>query len=110
MPGEGLYFEHEGLNITHYFSSEISIGEEVSMAVVFSDAQGQLKDPKNKFTMKLWMPDMGHGSFPITIKKVGTGIYEVSDMFFTMPGYWDIHFELQKGDQVIDEVLWGIDL
>ena len=110
MPEEGLYFENEKLNITHYFSSEINIGEEVTVAVVFSDAQGRLKDPKAHFSMKLWMPDMGHGSFPITIKKVSTGIYEARDLFFTMPGYWDIHFELKKEDQVIDEVLWGIDL
>ena len=54
---------------------------------------------------------MGHGSFPVTIKKVGEGVYEASEIFFTMPGRWDVHFELYDNQgKIVDESLWPIEL
>jgi hypothetical protein len=38
----------------------------------------------------LWMPSMGHGSSPVGVEKVDTGTFRASDVFFTMPGDWEI--------------------
>lgn len=36
----------------------------------------------------LWMPDMGHGTSPVTIREIGPNRYEVSEAWFLMPGHW----------------------
>ncbi|RZA07587.1 MAG: hypothetical protein EOP11_07270 [Proteobacteria bacterium] len=38
----------------------------------------------------LWMPAMGHGSNPVALEKIDIGTYRVSEVFFTMPGDWEI--------------------
>lgn len=41
-------------------------------------------------TLKLWMPDMGHGSSPVTLTQFGVNKYKVTDAFFIMPGHWEV--------------------
>jgi hypothetical protein len=53
--------------------------------------------------VKLWMPDMGHGSQKVKVapalsangQKV-TGIYDATEVMFVMGGDWDIHLELKE--------------
>ena len=52
----------------------------------------------------LWMPSMNHGSSPVTIKQVDIGTYRVNDVFFTMPGEWEIHIQLKNNNEVKDQV------
>lgn len=52
----------------------------------------------------LWMPSMNHGSSPTTVKRISIGTFQVDDVFFTMPGKWEIRFRLLDGDSV-DEVI-----
>jgi len=40
----------------------------------------------------LWMPSMGHGSTPTQTTRLDVGTYRVSNVFFIMPGEWDIRF------------------
>lgn len=49
----------------------------------------------------LWMPDMGHGSSPVRIEKVSFSRFRVLDVFFIMPGIWEIRFKLKDGADVI---------
>lgn len=42
------------------------------------------------FTLKLWMPDMGHGSSPVTLNQLGLNKYQVSQAFFIMTGAWEV--------------------
>lgn len=59
----------------------------------------------------IWMPTMGHGSFPISVVEIADGIYEFSEIFFTMPGLWDIHFQvLGKDEKILSEVKWSLTL
>jgi len=53
----------------------------------------------------LWMPSMGHGSSPTEVNRLDTGTYRASNVFFIMPGEWDLRFLAQdsSGDQ--DEVI-----
>ncbi len=41
-------------------------------------------------TVKLWMPDMGHGSSPVTVTQFGVNKYKVTQAFFIMPGNWEV--------------------
>jgi len=51
----------------------------------------------------LWMPSMGHGSLPTKTTQVDVGTYQVTDVFFVMPGDWEIRFQVNNGTEVIDE-------
>lgn len=52
----------------------------------------------------LWMTDMGHGSTPTTIQRLDVGTYKVSNVFFVMPGKWEIRFQIKSADALVDGV------
>lgn len=66
--------------------------------------------PINVPFVVLWMPSMGHGSSPVTMEFIETGKYRVKDVFFIMPGPWDIHYQLNNGTTLIEEVIQKIDI
>lgn len=51
----------------------------------------------------LWMPSMGHGSTPTQTARVDEGTYRASNVFFIMPGDWEIRFQVKNGTEVVDE-------
>jgi len=57
------------------------------------------------FKIYLWMPSMGHGSSPVSIKKLASGDYEVNNVFFIMGGRWELRFNILKNNEVVDEVI-----
>jgi hypothetical protein len=72
---------------------------------------GPYQDLPNDLHIYLWMPDMGHGSAPVKIKKLGSGEYEVTNVYFIMGGGWEVFFQLLKNkDEVLDEVILPITL
>jgi len=72
---------------------------------------GPYQDLPNDLHVYLWMPDMGHGSAPVKIKKIALGEYEISDAYFVMGGTWEIYFQLLKNkDELIDEVILPVSL
>lgn len=71
---------------------------------------GPYQDLPEKFHVYLWMPDMGHGSAPVKIRKIATGEYEVSNAYFIMGGAWEIHFELLKNEVAVDKVILPLTL
>jgi len=65
---------------------------------------GPFVDPNDEVFVKLWMPDMGHGSSPVKTEKtldsgggVIPGVYEATKIFFVMPGHWEIWVQLKNG-------------
>lgn len=58
----------------------------------------------------LWMPSMGHGSSPVHIQKVATGIYKITDAYFIMPGEWEIRLQLKENSSVIEQVVQKISI
>jgi len=54
-------------------------------------------------TVVLWMPSMGHGSTPTLTARVDEGTYRATNVFFIMPGDWEIRFQVKNGTEVIDE-------
>ena len=53
----------------------------------------------------LWMPAMGHGSSPTKVDRLDTGTYRVSNVFFVMPGEWEMKFQVKDGASVLDEAI-----
>jgi len=51
----------------------------------------------------LWMPSMVHGSTPTQTARVDEGTYRTTNVFFIMPGDWEIRFQVKNGTEVIDE-------
>lgn len=64
-----------------------------------------LSDPEYAAAIVLWMPDMGHGSSPVTVERVSLGTYRASQVFFTMRGDWEIRFQLKDRNGVRDQAL-----
>lgn len=67
-------------------------------------------DLPESFSLFLWMPTMGHGSSPVKIKKIGTGLYDLSSLYFIMDGLWQIRVQLKSNGQVLEEQTFEINL
>lgn len=70
----------------------------------------QLVDPSNNLNVVLWMPDMGHGSSPVTIEKISAGQYRISRASFFMAGEWEIRIQTKNGVNIVDQVTKNINL
>lgn len=56
--------------------------------------------------VKLWMPDMDHGSHvQAKVERIGPGLYQVSNLVFTMDGAWEVRIQLLDGDRVVEETI-----
>ncbi len=67
-----------------------------------------------RVAVKLWMPDMGHGSSPVKVVRPlnasgtpETGLYRAEEVHFVMPGAWEIRviFKDESGAPVDQAVL-----
>lgn len=86
------------------------INAEVSgSAVLISSKNGVLVDLPSDPMVYLWMPTMNHGSSPIEITHLSTGIYRLSEIYFIMNGYWQLRIQL-KSDLGTEEVFYEYDL
>lgn len=57
------------------------------------------------FSALLWMPSMGHGSAPVKIESTGPGQYHITNMYFIMPGDWEVRMFLKNSSgEVIDQL------
>lgn len=56
-------------------------------------------------SIELWMPDMGHGSSPVSVEKIDSGTYLVSDVYFSMHGDWQIKISSLNGENKIEEFI-----
>ena len=53
----------------------------------------------------LWMPSMGHGSTPTQVRLSDIGSFEVNNVFFIMPGDWELRFQIQLPEGGGDEAV-----
>jgi hypothetical protein len=74
----------------------------VTVQYKVKDAQGAAVDGL-ALQITPWMPAMGHGtSVTPTVDDQGEGIYEVSNVYFYMPGEWDLRTQLSQNSTVDD--------
>lgn len=79
--------------------------------VLLRNSQGRLVDFSNgSIGLKLWMPSMGHGSYPVTIERLSQGVYKASEIFFTMPGDWEIQIQHLIDGDVFESTVMSFDL
>jgi hypothetical protein len=69
------------------------------------DGSAILLDQASVPQIVLWMPSMNHGSSPVSTGQEDTGTYRATNVFFIMPGEWEIKFQIKDGNQVIDEAI-----
>ncbi|RLA62673.1 MAG: hypothetical protein DRQ88_08865 [Epsilonproteobacteria bacterium] len=105
-----LVFPSQKVILKTYWNKGPIVSDESKLTIILLDEYGRTIDPPLKLNILLWMPTMGHGSFPVKVKKLSQGVYEAQEIFFTMEGYWDIHFQLMENNKVQDEVKWGLEL
>jgi len=56
----------------------------------------------------LWMPSMGHGSSPTSSERIDVGTYRMNNVFFIMPGDWDLKFQIHSNSEKIDEAIVSV--
>ncbi len=71
---------------------------------------GPYVDPGAEVAIQLWMASMGHGSSPVTVEprkdtagKKLIGEYTASEVFFVMPGAWEVRVQLKKGSTLLEQ-------
>lgn len=69
------------------------------------DGSAVLIDPSFSPSVLLWMPGMGHGSSPTSTSRLDIGTFRTSDVFFIMPGEWEIKFQIKNENNVQDEII-----
>lgn len=57
----------------------------------------------------LWMPSMGHGSAPTQTTRLDVGTYRASNVFFIMPGDWEIRFSV-KDENAAAKIADGVNV
>ena len=64
----------------------------------------------HKVFVKLWMPDMGHGSSPVSTNQATeangtpkTGVFRSTGVFFIMGGKWEIIVQLKDSSGAVKE-------
>lgn len=70
-------------------------------------SSGPFKDLGKDQTLlvSLYMPEMGHGSEPVTLKKdeKEPGLYHVTQVLFSMEGAWEIRGRILKNGKDVDK-------
>lgn len=101
----GLYFQSEDLCLEMTWETKPTADTTGSMILTFTAGKnsGVLVTPKNDPFVVLWMTSMGHGSSPVTMEFIGPGKFRARDVFFIMPGPWDIKYQLKNQNDVIEE-------
>ncbi len=65
-------------------------------------------DSTYPISLILWMPSMGHGSSPTQTQRLDIGTYRISNVFFIMPGEWEMKFQIKNEIEIIDETILQI--
>ena len=107
-----LVLSKSNFELTPFWRDSPEVSQGSRMLVVSTNGLGQPRDLPHKFGALLWMPGMGHESSPITIKHIGEGLYELSNIYFIMGGHWELHFQLldAENQQLIEEVKWDLNI
>ncbi|MCC6276513.1 MAG: FixH family protein [Oligoflexia bacterium] len=67
-------------------------------------------NPLGSIKVVLWMPSMGHGSSPVKVEQLGDRQYRASQVYFSMPGKWQIRFQIKDNNQVLDEAVIEVEI
>lgn len=74
------------------------------------DQSPVLQDLNETAHVELWMPDMGHGSTESSTERVDQGTYRAKEVFFVMPGLWEIRFQSRQGETTVDQAIVRVEI
>lgn len=102
-----LYFESKELCGNLSWISYPTDKEMGTLSLTFwskesGSSDGPFTAPPGKIHIYFWMPEHGHGSSPVRITG-DHGQYQIEDVFFIMPGNWDLHIQLLSEETTLDE-------
>ena len=104
-----LSFPKEGLCASLTWDAAITDDGENSFVLRFwATGTERFQDVDGSVSVQLWMPDMNHGSSPVTVSAKGNGIYQASRVYFVMPGDWDIRVQIKRNKQVVEQAVLGV--
>ena len=98
----GKFFTTTNQSLNINWLSPINSTDE-GHALLIVKKNGVATDLPSSFNIFLWMPDMGHGSSPIKITKLTTGVYDLSAIYFIMDGDWQLRIQLKNGSTILEE-------
>ncbi|MCB0412076.1 MAG: hypothetical protein KDD22_06085 [Bdellovibrionales bacterium] len=93
-----LKFSNSGLCLSWFWEGEPPASGQVSSLIfkiyrlnAFDQTPIEVS-PEGSLEVKLWMPDMGHGSTPVNVEELDEGTFRASKILFIMTGHWEIEF------------------
>lgn len=100
----GVCFTYSGLE-------QPRVNEEAKVQIVIPDESQAQKLHSLRLKAYLWMPEHGHGSAPLRIEVVNPGVIFLHNLWFVMPGLWNLHLQWTNQDeQVVAEYVVAIEL
>jgi hypothetical protein len=103
-------FKSTSQNIQLNWITSVNTTEE-GKAIVLLTKNGAIFDDSNyALGAYLWMKSMGHGSSPIVVTKLANGVYQLSELYFSMTGDWQLHLTLNKNSSIIDDIEYGLSI
>ena len=70
--------------------------------------------PQLQLQAQLWMPAMGHGGPPVQVDSCGIGCFNLTKIYFIMPGTWEIRLKVidptRNPSPVIDQYVLTLDV
>lgn len=97
-----LLFSGSQLKVEVIWPKAPTSDELSSVYLLFFNQKNQMVDPP-QFTFVPTMPDMGHGTSPVTILRHSVGLYKIDELFFSMPGKWSIEIALKNNEGNISD-------
>jgi hypothetical protein len=113
-----LDFPQSGLNahLEWVISPEGNTGESILRVQWTKLSDGTAFEPRG-FSAVLWMPSMNHGSAPTQVQRVldnqgniVPGTYDVRNMYFVMPGDWEVRFTVQNDGSPSETQVWAFNI
>jgi YtkA-like len=85
------------------WQTPLKSGTAVTARFTFTDKTGVAAQSVESFTVKPWMPSMGHGTYTgdqkIALVAGTTNVYDVSGIYFTMGGTWELQISATVNGQ-----------
>ncbi len=99
----------QGLCVHLGYNSEPVINQSAEFMVHFESQTGLDMQKIESVSIDLWMPDHGHGSSPVQVRRLNSDHFLLSDAWFVMPGLWQIRINVSFDGQQ-DQLLVPIEI
>lgn len=98
------YFRTTSQDIFVNWLTNQNTSEEAKAIVILSQNGTNSDHLDYSLNAYIWMKSMGHGSSPITITKIAPGIYKLEEIYFSMPGDWQLHLTLNRNNTTVEDI------